>query len=727
MKVSHVSPSGEREAVVDHLTQVAEMASGFAAAFDAQEWAYMAGLAHDIGKYSKEFQKRILEDGPSCDHSTAGAYELYRQKRWFLAYCVAGHHSGLPDGGSSANTIDQPTLSARMKRAKAKRIPDYLAFETEVQLQSPDITKLDFEKLDNGFSVSFWIRMLFSCLVDADYLCTERFMEGAPRSTNEYSSIAELTDRLEKGIAPFFPPSNELNRVRCALLDLSRKCARQAPGVFSLTVPTGGGKTLASMRFALHHASANPGMMRRVIYVAPYTAIIEQNAEVYRKYLGSENVLEHHSNHDFDDEHESGRSMRLAAENWDVPIVVTTTVQFFESLFSNRPSRCRKLHNIVGSVIVLDEAQMLPTKQLRPCLRALSELVHHYGCSIVLCSATQPTFNKYFEEQGCLVREINPNVERDYQKLQRVSYRYEGELSNEELAERLASCRQALCVVNSRRQAADLYRSLSEAYGLQGVFHLSTLMFPAHRAKKLREIGERLSAGEGCIVISTSLIEAGVDIDFPVVYRALAGLDSIVQCAGRCNREGKRRTSESIVHVFEPSADMGYMMPADVAQRASLTYSVMSSGSSLELSDFDFGSLDAIENYFSQLLDMRGRNLDASDVLKHLEGFRGFSIPFKEVAESFRMIEEGTKAILIPDEEIAGEIDALQAGFISHISLRRTMRYSVNVYDQDFKALCDCGALERIGDGVFLLSDLGIYDQAIGLDIGKAGGRGLCF
>ena len=307
---------------------------------------------------------------------------------------------------------------------------------------------------------------------------------------------------------------------------------RTTPGFFSLTVPTGGGKTYASLLFALEHAVKRDA--RRVVYAVPYTSIIEQNARVFRDVLGERSVLEHHANFDFDfdEEVESYKSgdaktaLRRASENWDARIVVTTNVQFFESLYANRTSRCRKLHNIANSVIVLDEAQMVPTKQLLPCLRALIELVANYGCSVVLCTATQPAFNGMLGRKGFAVREIAPAPSELFKKLKRVSYRFDGVLGDDDLAARLADRDQSLCIVNSRKQA----RRLHELLDGEGSYHLTTLMHPVHRERVLNEIRQRLREGRTCRVVATSLIEAGVDVDFPVVYRALAGVDSMQGC-----------------------------------------------------------------------------------------------------------------------------------------------------------------------------------------------------
>lgn len=782
MYVSHVADDGRQEAVADHLREVAEMAADFARPFGANDWAYAAGMLHDIGKYSCEFQKRILHNGPRVDHSTAGAYQLWDSlDAKLLAYCVAGHHGGLPDGGSPVDTEDDATIQGRIKRAAADSIPDYSSFASEIGL--PDVGGFSFRGKGepDGFALSFLTRMIFSCLVDADFLCTERFMEGTGRQSLSMNSLDMLLERLESHIESFFPPANELNRVRCVLLDACARVAVESPGVFSLTVPTGGGKTFASLRFALRHALANGHAMRRVIYALPYTSIIEQNAAVFREVLGEENVLEHHANFDFDFDEEQtqgterklGEALRLATENWDAPVVVTTNVQLFESLFSNKTSRCRKLHNIANSVIVLDEAQMIPTKQLEPCIRALVELVHHYGCTVVLCTATQPSFESLFGASGCVVREIAPDLEDLYKTLRRVTYRYSGEIDDESLAEKLADHDQVLCVVNSRKQARHLYdlmRPLEHEAIIEnesvlwgdtdiqpnrgelshrekmtlhvdkesntGVFHLSTLMHAVHREEILKEIRRRLDDGEPCRVVATSLIEAGVDVDFPVVFRALAGVDSIVQCAGRCNREGRASADESLVHVFRPAES--YRLPSEIDQRAALTWSVllqtredqMDGNNSQEQGfAFDFGALDVISSYFEQLQKLRRDNLDAGRVCRDLMTFatagRIPSIPFKAAAERFRMIEEGSHPVIVPDQAIQKDLEEVRSGHPTRKRMRRISRFTVGLYDQDINALRSAHAIRLFDDDTYELIDSSLYDAETGLDASDAGGKGL--
>ena len=576
--VAHVSNDGKRfESVASHLEKTAELASRFAEPFGAADWARAAAMAHDIGKYSDAFQSRILRNGPKVDHSTAGAYELRGEAGGMLSYCVAGHHGGLPNGGSQVD--DGGTLLGRLNAASRGKIPDYEAFRKSISIPSPkppSFSVLPKTMEDKAFSISFLTRMVYSCLVDADFLSTESFMNGKGRIGLASEELDVLRDRLEQRIRKFYPPQGNVNEARCGMLDDCLAASQGGTGVYALTAQTGSGKTLGVARFGLNHACSNAAGQRRIIFAIPYTSIIEQNAQVYREVFGDENVLEHHSSVDFDDSDDPTSvhyRMRLAAENWDAPLVVTTNVQLFETLYASKPSRCRKLHNIANSVIVLDEAQMLPLRYLKPCIKALSELVKNYGCTVVLCSATQPCLDDYFANEGLQVKEIVSNPQKLSEALSRVRYKSEGRLSDDEISERLATHKQALCIVNSRKQARVLYEKLAELLGSDAVYHLTTMMHSVHRRRILANVEDRLNKGAPCILVATSLVEAGVDIDFPSVYRALAGVDSLVQAAGRCNRAGRRDPAKSIVHLFIPADS--YAIPSETVQRSVVAQSVL--------------------------------------------------------------------------------------------------------------------------------------------------------
>jgi len=544
------------------------------------------------------------------------------------------------------------------------------------------------------YSLSVYIRMLFSCLVDADYLDTEAFMAGGKTERAASFPLPVLMERLQQYVQPWHcAASSALNQKRNELLQRCLKGDEMPKGLYTMTIPTGGGKTVSSLAFALSHAIRHG--MSRIIYVVPYTSIIKQNAQRFREIVGEESVLEHHSNHDFDDA--DGKSMRLATENWDAPIVVTTAVQFFESMYSNQTSRCRKLHNVTNSVIVFDEAQMLPVPYLRPCVNMIAELVEHYGSTSILCTATQPALDgliaNYAPELSC--KEITENTGELYAFFRRTQFCCEGVLSEEMLIENLHRSQQVLCIVNSRRAANKLYWMLER----EGCFHLSTHMTPEHRSRTVEKIKERLKNGSVCRVISTSLIEAGVDLDFPSVWREEAGLDSVLQAAGRCNREGKRPLEESLVHVFR----FGERPPVMFAQNIIALNKVLDKFE-------DIATPEAIAYYFRQLLFMVGEDaLDTNGIVE-----KSTRLAFKDVKESFRMIDDETIPVYIPNERNALLLQALRDRTISRKDLRKLGRDVVNVYAKHFELLREymyCPKDEHFG----ILQVADRYDKECGL------------
>lgn len=713
MYVAH-SNDNRIQTVEEHLAGTAELAKEFASPFGADEYGYCVGELHDVGKYSAEFQRHILRNGPKVDHSTAGAKAALQASPSgvgkILAYCAAGHHSGLPDGNGPAES----TLAARLKR----NVPDFSAFYREVDLpaflpkSAPPIHMIG----KGGFTASFFIRMLFSCLVDADFLDTERFVSGGTVYRGAGESIPVLLRKLEKHLAAFEHPVGTLNEKRCEILHLCQQKASGPKGLYTLTVPTGGGKTLSSLAFAFRHAAEHK--MSRVIYAIPYTSIIEQNAAVFRGILGKENVLEHQSNFAFPnckEEHETKEQekLKLASENWDVPLVVTTNVQFFESIFANRSSRCRKLHNIANSVIIFDEAQMIPRDYLQPCVYAISELVRNYGCTAVLCSATQPALQGLFPPEVPST-EICENISELYAFFRRTRMVQAGELDDNALARQLNGQNQALCIVNTKKHALELYLQLKR----QGSFHLSTLMTPVHRKRILDEIRRRLAEGRSCRVVSTSLIEAGVDVDFPVVYREEAGLDSEIQAAGRCNRENRRPAEESRVVIFRSEEKYRGHLPARIQMPADITKIV-------EEQYADIASPEAIRCYFETMYRVSGSQLDRESIVEQFE--RGaadnFNFPFASAAEKFHLIDTEQNSVLIPkDQDAQGLLQKLRAGEKSRELFRALGPYCVNIYPDHFKALYDSGKIELLDSGFAVLNDLDAYSEETGLSFSPGSG-----
>lgn len=703
MYYAHIREDGQTQTVQEHLQGTAALCARFAAQFGEAERGEQLGLAHDIGKNSDEFQKR-LQGGAKVDHATAGAIECAKAGDNENALCVIGHHGGIPDFGNvKSDTPASPTFVGRLRKGIAGNIPRYF-WDGKLKGARPE------PKFKNDFERAAWLRMLYSCLVDADYLDTEIFM--SPKERSEYAPLAELAQRLQRYIEPWFPPQTELNAYRCDILKTCLEKANLPRGLYSLTVPTGGGKTVASLAFALNHAIAHG--MQRVIYVIPYTSIIEQNAKVFREILGDENVLEHHSGVNYDKAEELSPATQrrcLAAENWDAPIVVTTAVQFFESLYANRPSQCRKLHNIANSVVIFDEAQMLPGCHLKPCVGAISNLVTYFGVSAVLCTATQPVLEdliKTFRDE-LSVTELCPQTAQLYDRFRRVTYRDAGKLSNDALCDELARQRQTLCIVNTRKTAQELYARLPE----NGRYHLSTLMCPAQRKAVLDTVRERLREGLECRVVSTSLIEAGVDVDFPSVYRELAGMDSLIQAAGRCNREGKRAPEESIVTFFEGEA------PAPLLQRINLgaTRETLAGGG-------DPGDADTIRRYFTAWRSLIGNSTDKSETVKNLsKGISGCRLPFKTVAESFHLIDDNSKTVYIPLGEGENLCRKIIDGCADRADCRRAGQYGVNVYEQHYKALVSAGDVLAVDEGAGVLTNLALYDEQTGLSLHAEAGK----
>lgn len=698
--LAHISETGQAQTVLEHLTGTAKLCAQFASAFSAGEQGQLAGMAHDIGKYSDAFQRRLRGGAEHVDHSTAGAVECYKLRQPYASFAVAGHHGGLPDGGNRGDTPDQATFLARMNRVPDGKLEPYDIWQQEFSLPSAPLPQLAPSQAEG----MFFTRMLYSCLVDADFLDTEAFMADAPVPRGGGESMEFLEQKLQAYISDWFPPKGELNEQRCAILN---RCLEQGeaqkPGLFTLTVPTGGGKTVASLAFALRHAKTHG--LKRVVYVIPYTSIIEQNAQVFRNILGTENVLEHHSGVLYDMENEADpEQMRLAkaTENWDMPVVVTTAVQFFESLYACRSSKCRKLHNLAGSVIIFDEAQMLPLPYLRPCVYAIAQLVKHYSVSAVLCTATQPSLEPLFREflpDKPPVEVCPPHI---YQGriFHRVTFHREGVLSSSALAQQLNALSQVLCVVNRRKTAQEVFRLLES----DGAFHLSTLMYPAHRKAVLKEIRRRLKDGLPCRVVSTSLIEAGVDVDFPTVFREEAGLDSILQAAGRCNREGEKPAEESIVTIFRGEGPVPTLFRQNI--RAGQT--------ALAHSDRP-DSPEAIARYFHELLDLTGKEGQDQDRILPLMEDPDTFMPFQEVARRFRLIRSDTKTVYIPREDGIQLAERLHQGERSRALFRALGQYGVSVYPDHFAALDRAGVLELLEDGSALLTDLSLYAEATGL------------
>ncbi|MDE0249271.1 MAG: CRISPR-associated helicase Cas3' [Gammaproteobacteria bacterium] len=720
----------------EHLRSVEQRAGDFADKFGAGDFGRLAGLWHDLGKFQPAFQSYIRRDSgfdPEAhlegsvpgrvDHSTVGALHAVAELGKngdrgaaigrLLAYVIAGHHAGLPDWR-------QADGGAGSLQVRLRKRGEHLRATTKVPAALPFLAgKTPQGGPRSPTSLSLWVRLLFSALVDADFLDTEAFMDpGRVRSRAGWKDLPEIAEAFERFMETKVRDDTEVNRIRGEILSWCRDAAGHEPGLFSLTVPTGGGKTLSSMAFALRHALRHE--MGRIVYVIPYTSILEQTVDVFREALGEGDpwtvVLEHHSNLDPDRESLRGR---LAAENWDAPIVVTTSVQFFESLFAARSSRTRKLHNLVGSVVVLDEVQLINADFLHPILDVLQFLVDGFGVTVLLMTATRPSWSAADAGGPRLrgVREIVPDPDSLHERLRRVRVRIPRRLEEpeewDEVADRILAEPSALCVVNSRQDARELFLRVRQED--PAAVHLSALMCGAHRSDVIRDVKERLDRGAGVRVVSTQLVEAGVDLDFPVVFRALAGLDSIAQTAGRCNREG--RSDHGEVHVFVPPTSPP---PGILRQASDVTRSLYAEG------ELDPLSPAAFNRFFRHLYWLRG-DLDKEGIrrlLDHDGRSEGLEYAFRTAGSRFRLIDDRDRVSIVVrwpgpggDPRVESALRDLEYGGGWRGVFRRLQRAVVGVSRRHLLPLEAVGAVEELHDRLYVQRDTSLYDDVLGLAV----------
>ncbi len=694
----------EWQPLEEHLKNVAYLAAGFAEKFNAASWAKTAGANHDIGKGTLQWQaylrkvNNVIDDftehySGHVEHSIQGAEWLINNSNEagkLLSYCIAGHHGGLPNWVENAST----GLMARLKKEHRK---------AEIPLEKPEFEKGLPIHVDDpvrfGYQVQFFIRMIFSCLVDADFLDTEAALDPEKmRWRSSYPALAILKDRFWASLNKLRQESSIsiVNNQRETVLKNCLKAAEKQPGLFSLTVPTGGGKTLSSMAFAMEHAARFN--KSRIIYVIPFTSIIEQNAEVFRNVIVRDAVLEHHCNFIPDD---ADWKTRLASENWDAPIIITTNVQFFDSFYACKPSRCRKLHNVANSIIIFDEIQTIPVEKLKPCIEVLKELTLNYGVTALLCTATQPAiqYSEEFKEGLNDVNEIIEDIPYLFSSLKRTNEKYLGVVEKHELAKQIAQNEEVLCVVNTRQQAIDLYNMLPED---DGNYHLSALMYPLHRTRVLIDIKKRLNENLKCRVVSTQLIEAGVDVDFPVVFRMAAGMDAVAQAAGRCNREGRRSVGKVFIFRMPDSAPPGYFR--QTMQCAEPLFDRFQS---------NLLGPECIHEYFLNYYWLNQNRMDADGIVELCKiGSRG-DIQFKDIAD-FRMIKTAAIPIIIALEAKAVSL-IRQLDFIEYSGpvLRKLQQYTVQVYPFQFEELRDW--LETPKPGINVLRSPELYLEKTGL------------
>ncbi|TBL80093.1 CRISPR-associated helicase Cas3' [Paenibacillus thalictri] len=697
-----------------HLHDTAENATKHAEYFQNGSIGEILGYIHDYGKNSPEFQQRLEGSNKRVDHKTAGALLVNQHYPYpyglAMAYAIYGHHGGLPNHISRGPLIGLEEVLRKNKFSiidKEQPVLPRLVVSTAIQ---------QLEKGSNpGITSSLWIRMLYSSLIDADYLDAERYFQPDKAALrNQFPSIEQLQTLFQPTIQELLskPLHNHVFEARRNVLLSCLRAAEGPRGFYTLTAPTGSGKTFASLAFALEHAVQHH--MRRVIVALPFTSIIEQTADVYRGVLGQNSILEHHSNVVFHQDKETEFDPRqLASENWEASLIVTTNVQLFESLFSAKPSKARKLHQLAGSVIILDEAQALPSGLLLPSLAALQCLCADYGVTVLFCTATQPALKPEWFDRIQPPTEIIDDPKSLYRNLKRVDVSNIGKKSAGDLAALLASHQRALCIVNSRKQAQRLYKLLPEK---EGIIHLSALMCAEHRSKMIKMIKD-MPKDARCIVIATTLVEAGVDFDFPIVYREMAGIESICQAAGRCNREG--------------NLEIGYMYLFEFSDTSARTswFSDKADLAKLVLRKFpDPLEPDAIHYYFKQFFGFERKKLDQYNILGNLNaGADQYSFQFAEVSRLFKFIKEDTVSVVIPyDRDAVHLLEEAQRSLYPGSFSRKLQRYTVSLYPQELEQLKHTGRLGNIENSLFYLTSLkggisgeisDLYSEQLGLII----------
>ena len=702
-----------------HSCGVAERAELFTQALGMPGWGTFLGLLHDKGKEKKDFQTyiRLMNEFPADSrtyqdktHAYVGALlakRLFPKGYHFVAYALAGHHAGMPDSYSLEELLkkDLPEEVSWDGLPDVPSPPSYLR-----QMQQPDLNHL--------------FRMLYSCLVDADYLDTENFMmPGQARLRNNQTSLADLLPKLEVYLQNLAERSADtpVNRIRKQVQDVCRQAAERPSGVYSLTVPTGGGKTLSSILWAMLHAIRQG--KQRIILSIPYTSIITQTAAVLKKIFGDDQVLEHHSNLAVDETDvldETALRKKLATENWDFPIIVTTNVQLLESMYASHPSACRKLHNIANSVLLFDEVQTLPGERLQPIVDALRTYQRFFGVSLLFTTASQPTLEGVrpghqadllgFEK----IEEIVPAAWHLHEKLRRVHLHFcTSPLTYQEISEQLLQHPRVLCIVNTRKDAGEIFSRLGESEPGALHFHLSRMMCAEHLDHTLHEIKEALQrdASTPIRVVSTQLVEAGVDIDFPVVYRQEAGLDSILQAAGRCNREGKL-PELGRTEVFQIEGRRVPLGTLNYANQARLNMPVPK----------DWFSPEAMKDYFTHFyhqiptFDKKEEDKDGLKWTMHELLYSVKKLMFDTADHVFRLIDSKGYSVVVHYGESDTLMNHLKNGVFDPLLFRRLNRYAVQLNEHDFKAFVEAGMIEPV-QGLYYLSDSAQYHSSVGLKL----------
>lgn len=720
---AHTREDGERQTVKAHLIGVSKLAEGFSVDF-LKPLAKKASYDHDTGKYALKYQWRLDDDNIKFSHAACGAleYKKFADKNDCFAplmeYCIAGHHTGLMDGGTGADNSDSPTLSGTLKRGNEYTgDSDYSAYATEIEfatLTQEEITP-PYNELCSAKDptelierYAFFTKFVFSCLTDADFLDTEIFCnKNVERGMS--GDFEKALDKLNRELSDM-PSDNPLRQARSRIQQQAFDNSVNKSHISILDMPTGSGKTLCSLKLALESGK------KRIIYVIPYTSIIEQTANKFEKMFGDVlPVLQHHSNYSYDgnteEEKKTVEKLKRTCENWDAPLIITTSVQFFQSIYHYKGSALRKLHNLRDSVIVFDEIHLIPTELLRPCLKAVGYITKYLNSEALFLSATMPDYSKLFDK---FLPDVNYNKlvtdRTNFKYFKKCEYKDMGKTTLETIAENASRCKNALIVVNTKKTAAELYNLV------QGEkYHLSANMTPAHRSRVIEVVRKKLKKGEYITVVSTSLVEAGVDLDFNTVFRQLSGLDSILQARGRCNREGK--DAKGYVYVFD--IDETYRKGSDLAMRINKTKGLLEKYQ-------DITSYDCIKEYYDGIFDFNQSRIAENSIAKYNEQSNSFdrqglmspySIPFRSYAMQFEYISADTISLVIddPNDQTCHKlVETLRNG---DMSVRRALqKYSVSVYMNVFKDLYSQGVLKDHGTGIFILENQSYYNNETGLD-----------
>ena len=704
----------------EHQRGVAEMATSFSGLFGLPSWGHTLGMLHDKGKERDAFQQYIRTTSglPVTDEKSYGEHHhafvggilvtnlMGKSVFNLLANQIISHHTGLHDYVDAESVIEKRQLPEEINKGDiALNIPQLRKELLESPFSKLKVDMKHFHHLS---------RMLFSCLVDADRLNTEQFMDVESWEKRGCSStLTDLLPKLEAHLRELqlYAPDTEVNHIRKKVQERCRKASSEEKGFYSLTVPTGGGKTLSSLLWAMKHA-VNHGM-NRIIIAIPYTSIIVQTAGLLKEIFGEEHVLEHHSNFNPDEikNEEVREKAKLATENWDYPIIVTTNVQLFESMFSNKPSDCRKLHNIVNSVLILDEAQTLPTDFLQPIVDALKAYQKIFGVSVLFTTASQPVLSGLIEgtnpkanfEGIDRIIEIIPNEFALHDKLRRVKLVIDNTgKTYDEIAAEVAIYNKVLCIVNTRKDAKELYDRLPN----EGIkLHLSRMMCPAHISETIRKVKALLKDKSHPIVrvIATQLVAAGVDIDFPVVFRQESGLDSILQAAGRCNREGRNTVGTTFVF--------------SLAAEKRIPFGTMKAANNARLNlpaDSDWFGPSTMTEYFHQLYCTKN-TFDDKDMKHYL--YNPNELCFEKASKKFRLIDDDCMNIIVNWGNSMELVEKLKESGCTYPLMKQLAKFTVGVHSSDFDKLVSYGAIEEVLEGIYVLTDRVQYDKNTGLSL----------